>query len=96
MINGVLLIIAAVLFAVVYLFGKMGALWLWIAAFYLVAGIADLVIHTVKERHKLRSANKEAQKNAKQAEEARKQAESAKKSEDTVNVPELAKEDHNG
>ena len=96
MINGVLLIIAAVLFAVVYLFGKMGALWLWIAAFYLVAGIADLVIHTVKERHKLRSANKEAQKNAKQAEEARKQAEFAKKPEVTAALPESMKEENNG
>ena len=96
MINGVLLIIAAVLFAVVYLFGKLGALWLWIAAFYLAAGIADLVIHAVKEKHKLRSANKQAQKNAKQAEEARKQAEAAKKPENTVSLPEGAKEENNG
>ena len=72
MINGVLLIIAAVLFAVVYLFGDMGILWLWIAGFYLAAGIADLVIHAVKEKKKLHSANKEAQKSAKKAEEAMK------------------------
>ena len=90
MINGVLLIIAAVLFAVVYLFGQMGVMWLWIAAFYLVAGIADLVIHAVKEKRKLHSANKEAQKSAKQAEEARKQAETAAK------LPEAGKENENG
>lgn len=97
MINGVLLIIAAVLFAVVYLFGKMGTLWLWIAAFYLVAGIADLVIHAVKEKHKLHSANKEALKNAKQAEEARKlAAESAKKQEEAGKLPESVKEENNG
>ena len=90
MINGVLLIIAAVLFAVVYLFGQMGVMWLWIAAFYLVAGIADLVIHAVKEKRKLHSANKEAQKSAKQAEEARKQAETA------AQLPEAGKENENG
>ena len=92
MINGVLLIIAAVLFAVVYLFGNMGVLWLWIAGFYLVAGIADLVVHALKEKRKLHSANKEAQKNAKQAEEARKQAENVKKQEEAVKLPEPAKE----
>lgn len=96
MINGVLLIIAAVLFAVVYLFGEMGQLWLWIAAFYLVAGIADLVIHALKEKHKLRSANKEAQKNAKQAEEARKQVETVKKQEEAPKLPEKEKEKENG
>ena len=67
MINGVLLIIAAVLFAVVHLFGGLGIMWLWIAGFYLVAGIADLVIHAVKEKRKLHTANKESQKNAKHA-----------------------------
>ena len=96
MINGVLLIIAAVLFAVVYLFGEMGMLWLWIAAFYLVAGIADLVIHALKEKHKLRSANKEAQKNAKQAEEALKRAESARTQELPAKLTEPEKEKENG
>ena len=52
MINGVLLVIAAVLFAVVYLFGKMGVLWLWIAGFYLVAGIANLIFHVIREKRK--------------------------------------------
>lgn len=91
MINGVLLIIAAVLFAVVHLFGGLGIIWLWIAGFYLVAGIADLVIHAVKEKRKLHSANKEAQKNAKQAQEALKKAEAAKQ-EPSAKLPEPGKE----
>ena len=91
MINGVLLIIAAVLFAVVHLFGGLGIMWLWIAGFYLVAGIADLVIHAVKEKRKLHTANKEAQKNAKQAQEALKKAEAAKQ-EPSAKRPEPGKE----
>ena len=82
MINGVLLIVAAVLFAVVYFFGNMGVLWLWIAGFYLVAGILDLITHFVKEKVKIHSANKKAVKaenEKKQAEDAKRQAEEAKK-----------------
>lgn len=75
MINGVLLIVAAVLFAVVYLFGGLGIMWLWIAAFYLVAGILDLILHVVKEKAKVRAANKKAS----QAEESRRLAEEANK-----------------
>ena len=96
MVNGVLLIIAAVLFAVVYLFGKMGTLWLWIGCFYFAAGVGDLTIYAIKEKKKLHSANKEAQKNAKQAEEARKQAESVRKPEVTAALPEPMKEENNG
>ena len=82
MINGVLLIVAAVLFAVLYLFEGLGIMWLWIAGFYLVAGILDLILHVVKEKAKVRSANKKAAKAEsaqKQAEESRKQAENAQK-----------------
>ena len=79
MINGVLLIIAAVLFAVLYLFEGLGMMWLWIAAFYFVAGVLDLVIHVLKEKGKIRAANKQAAKTAREAEESRKQAEEAKK-----------------
>ena len=88
MINGVLLIVAAVLFAAVYLFGGLGILWLWIATFYLVAGILDLVLHAIKENAKVRAANKKAAKTALEAENAKKQAEEAKKqiSEPTVEV----------
>ena len=79
MINGVLLIVAAVLFAVVHLFGGLGVMWLWIAAFYLVAGILDLIFHVVKEKVKVRAANKKAEKTAQEAEASRKEAEEAKK-----------------
>lgn len=79
MINGVLLIVAAVLFAAVHLFGGLGIIWLWIAAFYLVAGILDLIFHVVKEKAKVRAANQKAEKTALEAEESRKQAEAVKK-----------------
>lgn len=79
MINGVLLIIAAVLFAVLYLFEGLGMMWLWIAGFYFVSGVLDLVMHVVKEKAKVRAANKQAAKTAKEAEESRKLAEEAKK-----------------
>ena len=79
MINGVLLIVAAVLFAVLYLFEGLGIMWLWIAAFYFVVGVLDLVVHVLKEKGKIRAANKQAAKTAKEAEESRKQAEEAKK-----------------
>ena len=96
MINGVLLIIAAVLFAVVYFFGNMGVLWLWIAGFYLVAGISNLIIHVIREKARLRSANKEAQKSAKAAEEARKEAQAVKKNEEAVTPALQDKEKDNG
>ena len=79
MINGVLLIIAAVLFAVLYLFEDLGMMWLWIAGFYFVAGVLDLVMHVIREKAKVRSANKQAAKIAREAEESRKLAEEAKK-----------------
>lgn len=79
MINGVLLIIAAVLFAVLYLLEGLGIMWLWIAGFYFVAGILDLVMHALKEKAKVHTANKQAAKTAKEAEESRKQAEEARK-----------------
>ena len=79
MINGVLLIIAAVLFAVLYLFEGLGIMWLWIAGFYFVSGVLDLILHVVKEKSKVRAANKQAAKTAKEAEESRKQAEESRK-----------------
>lgn len=79
MINGVLLIVAAVLFAVLYLFEGLGIMWLWIAGFYFVAGVLDLIFHVVKEKSKVRAANKQAAKTAREAEESRKQAEESRK-----------------
>ena len=48
MINGVMQIVAAVLFAMVYLFGNMGVIWLWIGAAYLVMGIVNLVAYAAR------------------------------------------------
>ena len=79
MINGVLLIVAAVLFAVLYLFEDLSMLWLWIAGFYFVAGVLDLVMHVLKEKLKVRAANKKAAKTAQEAEASRKQAEESRK-----------------
>ncbi len=82
MINGVLLIVAAVLFAVLYLFEGLGIMWLWIAGFYFVAGVLDLIFYVVKEKSKVRAANKQAAKTAREAEESRKQAEESRKQAD--------------
>jgi predicted membrane protein len=79
MINGVLMIVAAVLFAVLYLFEGLGIMWLWIAAFYLVVGIVNLISHVVREKAKVRAANKKAEKTAQEAESSRREAEEAKK-----------------
>ena len=91
MVNGVLLIVAAVLFAVLYLLEGLGIMWLWIAAFYLVAGILDLITHFVKEKVRIHSANKKAVKaenEKKQAEDAKRQAEEAQK-----RIPEAKQEE---
>ena len=79
MINGVMHIVAAVLFAMVYLFEGLGIMWLWIAAFYLVVGIVNLISHVVREKVKVRAANKKAEKTAQEAESSRREAEEAKK-----------------
>ena len=99
MINGVFLIVAAVLFAVVHLFGGLGVMWLWIAGVYLAAGVVDLAVYYVKNRSRIHAANKKAAKsekkaeeNAKQAEEAKKQMEAVKLQEKTVNLPEAVEE----
>ena len=93
MINGVLFIVAAVLFAVVYLFGNLGIMWLWIAAVYLVFGVVNLTVYYLKNKSKLHAANKQAAKTAKQAEEALKQVEAVKAQEQAVKLPEPVKEE---
>lgn len=92
MINGILLIVAAVLFAVVYLFGGLGIMWLWIAAFYLVVGVIDLTVYYLKNKSRIRAANKEAAKTAKQAEEALKQVEAVKAQEQSKQISTVVKE----
>ena len=96
MINGILLIVAAVLFAVVHLFGGLGIMWLWIAAFYLAVGVIDLTVYYLKNRSRIRAANKKAAKTAKEAEEAKKQVEAVKAQEQIKKLSETTKEEQNG
>ena len=96
MINGILLIVAAILFAVVHLFGGLGKMWLWIAAFYLAVGVIDLAVYYLKNKSRIRAANKEAAKTARQAEEAMKQVEAVKAQEQSRLLSESKKEDNNG
>ena len=93
MINGILLIVAAVLFAVVYLFGGLGIMWLWIGAFYLAVGVIDLTVYYLKNKSRIRAANKEAAKTAKQAEEALKQVEAVKAQEQNKQISAATKEE---
>ena len=55
MINGVLNIVAAVLFAVVSLKDGFAPVWMVIAGIYLLAGIVDLIVHSVKV-HRMKKA----------------------------------------
>ena len=66
-------------------------MWLWIAGFYLVAGVLDLITHFVKEKVRIHTANKKAVKaenEKKQAEDAKRQAEEAQK-----RIPEAKQEE---
>ena len=60
MINGVMHIVAAVLFAMIYLWTDLGMVWLWIAAAYLVMGVANLVVYAVMNHRKQKAAQKAA------------------------------------
>ena len=63
MINGVMHIVAAVLFAVIALSGGFNAIWMGIACAYFVAGIVNLAIHALKIR-KIEKAAKKAEQTA--------------------------------
>ena len=56
MVNGVMSIVAAVLFAVVALGEGMNVIWLTIAGIYLVWGILNLVVYAVKNSRKQKAA----------------------------------------
>ncbi len=60
MINGVMHIVAAVLFAVIAVKEGMNIIWMGIAGMYLVTGVINLVIHTLKIR-KIEKAAKKAE-----------------------------------
>ena len=67
MINGVMHIVAAVLFAVIALSGGFHAIWMGIACVYLVMGIVNLTIHALKIRKIEKAAKKAEQNNQKPA-----------------------------
>ena len=67
MINGVMHIIAAVLFAVIALQGGFNAIWMGIACAYLVTGVINLTIHALKIRKMEKAAKKAEQSNQKTA-----------------------------
>ena len=79
MVNGVLMIVAAVLFAVIAIGKELDMLWLCIAGVYLLVGIADLVIYAVKNSRKQKAAEKKLaeQKAAEQKAAEQKAAETA-------------------
>ena len=58
MINGVMHIVAAVLFAVVSLNEGINLVWMGIAGIYLVAGIINLIAHALKVRKMEKAAKK--------------------------------------
>ncbi len=56
MVNGVMSIVAAVLFAVVALNDGMNVIWVTIAGIYLVWGILNLIAYAVKNSRKQKAA----------------------------------------
>ena len=85
MINGVMSIVAAVLFAVVALNEGMNKIWLAIAGTYLVWGILNLVAYAVKNSRR----QKAAQQALKKAEEKAAKAAGAAPEQKNVGMPEL-------
>ena len=52
MINGVLQIVAVVLFAVLYMFEHLNVVWLYVAGAYLLVGIINLIISAIKSHRR--------------------------------------------
>jgi len=67
MINGVLNIVAAVLFAVVAVKDGFSTVWMIIAGVYLFAGLVDLIIHSIKVNRMKKAAMKAEQERLQQA-----------------------------
>ena len=80
MVNGVLEIVAGVLFAFVYLNGNRSVIWLWIGGAYGVIGMANLLIYAIRNKTRLHAAKKQAEKSEKVAKEAEERAKSAQQS----------------
>lgn len=62
MINGVMEIVAAVLFAVISLDKGVDMIWLSIAGVYLVSGILNLIVYVIRNNRKQKAAVKAAAK----------------------------------
>ena len=76
MVNGVMSIVAAVLFGVVVLSEGVNPIWLTIAGIYLVWGILNLIVYAVKNIRKQKAAQaalKKAEEKANQKREESKQ-----------------------
>lgn len=76
MINGVMHIVAAVLFAVISIKEGVNVIWMGIAGAYLVTGIINLAIHGLKMR-KMEKAAKKAEQNTQKTEPQKAEAETA-------------------
>ncbi len=76
MINGVMHIVAAVLFAVVSIKEGTSVIWMGIAGVYMATGIVNLSIHALKMR-KIEKAAKKAEQNSQKSEEKIKEADNA-------------------
>ena len=68
MINGVMHIVAAVLFAVISIKEGTSVIWMGIAGIYLITGIINLAIHGLKIR-KMEKAAKKAEQSAQKSAE---------------------------
>jgi predicted membrane protein len=58
MINGVMHIVAAVLFAVVAMNRNMDMIWFCVAAVYFAVGVLNLIIHAIKVKRMENAAKK--------------------------------------
>ena len=76
MINGVMHIVAAVLFGVISIKEGTNVIWMGIAGIYLVIGIINLAIHGLKIR-KMEKAAKKAEQNNQKTQEKNKEAQNA-------------------
>ena len=72
MINGVMHIVAAVLFAVISIKEGTSIIWMGIAGIYLITGIINLAIHGLKIR-KMEKAAKKAEQNVQKTAEKNKE-----------------------
>ena len=86
MVNGVMHIVAAVLFAVISLDGGLNYIWMGVAVIYLVTGILNLLGHAIKVKKMERAAKKAEKSNSPKDKKAEKTVPAAETTEITTNV----------